>query len=116
MQSRICQLPSRVQQGVRVNPMLELTTIFTPADGSPARTITLRISDVRPDADGATWSIAVEVLGFKHDDRVRLKQVDWAQAIADAGQFVARMVNDKVENAGGGTLDPPICPTNWGKK
>lgn len=95
--------------------MFELQTIFTPTDGTPPRTITLRISDVRPDPDGATWSIAVDVLGFEYDDSVRLKQVDWAQAIVNAGQFVARMVNDKVENAGGGTLDPPICPTDWGR-
>jgi hypothetical protein len=93
-----------------------MVTTFTPADSSPPRTITLRIGDVRPDPDGHTWSIAVEILGFKHDDRVRLKQVDWAQAIADAGHFVARMVNDKLENAGGGTLDPVICPTDWGRK
>ena len=48
--------------------MLELTTTFTPADGSSPRTITLRISDVRPDPDGFTWSIAVDVLGFRYDD------------------------------------------------
>jgi len=86
--------------------MLEFITIFTPADGSPPRTITLRISDVRPDADGATWSVAVEVLGFKRDLRVRLKQVDWAHAIRNAAQFVSTMVADGVEEAGGGTLDP----------
>jgi hypothetical protein len=88
--------------------MLELTTVFTPADGSAPRTITLRIGDVRPDPDGHTWSVAVEVLGFKYDDRVRLKQVDWAYAIRDAAQFVTQMVAGKVELAGGGTLDPPI--------
>ncbi|WP_437503222.1 hypothetical protein [Sorangium sp. So ce1099] len=90
--------------------MLELTTTSTPADGSSPRTITLRISDVRPDPDGFTWSIAVDVLGFKHDDSVRLKQVDWAAAIEDAGRFIKRMVADKVELAGGGTLDPPVLP------
>ncbi|MEO5729752.1 MAG: hypothetical protein ABI134_25610 [Byssovorax sp.] len=90
--------------------MLELITKFTPADGSAPRTITLRISDVRRDSDGATWSVAVDVLGFKHDDSVRLKQVDWAHAIRDAAQFITRMVTDKVELAGGGTLDPPIHP------
>ena len=89
--------------------MLELNTTFTPADGSPPRSITLRISDVRPDADGATWSVAVDVLGFKYDDRVRLKQVDWTSAIRDAARFIARMVRDKVELAGGGTLEPSIC-------
>lgn len=90
--------------------MLELTTVFTPGDGTAPRTITLRISDVRPDPDDATWSVAVDILGFKNDDRVRLKQVDWTQAIVDAGRFIARRVNDKVEAAGGGTLNPPIHP------
>jgi hypothetical protein len=90
--------------------MLELTTRFTPADGSAARTITLRISDVRPDADGRTWSVAVEVLGFNDDGVRRLKQVDWTSAIQDAARFVARRVKDEVELAGGGTLDPPIHP------
>jgi hypothetical protein len=52
----------------------------------------------------------VDVLGFEHDDSVRLTQVDWAHAIRDAARFVARMVTDKVELAGGGTLDPPIHP------
>ncbi|WP_437615575.1 hypothetical protein WMF20_18920 [Sorangium sp. So ce834] len=90
--------------------MLELVTVFTPADGSPPRTITLRICDVRPDPDGFTWSVAVDVLGFKYDDSVRLKQVDWAAAIEHAGRFIKRMVTDKVELAGGGTLEPPILP------
>jgi hypothetical protein len=34
--------------------MFQLITTFTPADGSAPRTITLRISDVRLDPDGAT--------------------------------------------------------------
>lgn len=57
--------------------MLELVTVFTPADGSQPQTVTLRLSDVRADSDGKTLSVLVEVLGFKHDDRTRLKQVDW---------------------------------------
>jgi hypothetical protein len=92
--------------------MFELITTFTPADGSQPSTITLRISDLRRDPDG-TWSIAVDVLGFKHNDSVRLKQVDWTRAIKDAANFIARMVEDKVEHAGGGTLDPPIEPSDW---
>ena len=90
--------------------MLQCTTIFTPSDGSAPRTITLRIGDVQPDPDGATWSVAVDILGFNVDDRVRLKQVDWAHAIRDAARFVCRRVTDKVAVAGGGTLDPPIHP------
>ena len=89
--------------------MLEFTTLFTPADGSAPRTITLRIGDLRQEPDGV-WSVAVHVLGFKHDEKVRLAQVDWAQAIHDAAQFVVRRVADKVEHAGGGTLEPPIYP------
>lgn len=89
--------------------MFELIAKFTPADGSAPRTVTLRISDVRRDPDG-TWSIAVDVLGFKYDDSVRLKQVDWAHAIEDAARFVVKMVADKIELEGGGTLDPPIHP------
>lgn len=87
--------------------MLEFTALFTPADGSAPRNITLRIGDVRQEPDGL-WSVAVDVLGFKYDDRVRLKQVDWASAIEDAARFVARLATGKVEVAGGGTLDPPI--------
>ncbi len=91
--------------------MLELTTTFTPADGTEPRAITLRIGDVRPDEDGRTWSVAVEILGFKRrSDRVRLKQVDWPHAIRDAARFVSQRVTDEVELAGGGTLDPPIHP------
>ena len=91
--------------------MLELTTTFTPADGTEQRIITARISDVRPDEDGRTWSVAVEILGFKRrNDRVRLKQVDWPNAIRDAARFVSQRVTDEVELAGGGTLDPPIYP------
>lgn len=93
------------------NEMLELTTKFTPADGSKPRIITLRIGHVRADPDGQTWSVAVEVLGFeRRDDRVRLRQVDWAFAIRDAARFVSQRVTDEMELAGGGTLDPPIFP------
>lgn len=96
--------------------MLELVTVFTPADGSQLQTVTLRLSDVRADPNGKTWSVLVEVLGFKHDDRTRLKQVDWTQAISDGAQFIARVVHNKVRLAGGGTLDPPVWDTGWGKK
>ncbi len=57
-----------------------------------------------------TWSVAVDVLGFKNDESVRLKQVDWPSAIQNAAQFITGRVTDKVAHAGGGTLDPPIYP------
>ncbi len=87
--------------------MIEHTTIFTPADGSPPRTITLRISDVRPDPDHE-WSVSVEVLGFKHDLRTRLFQVDWPHAIRDAARFITDMVAGYAENLGGGTFEPDL--------
>ena len=92
--------------------MLEFTTTFTPADGSTPRPITLRISEVRP-TDAGDWSALVEVLGFEDDDSTRVYQVDWTHAIKDAVNFIARRVADKIELAGGGTLDPPIYPSDW---
>lgn len=90
--------------------MLEFTAQFTPADGASPRAITLRIGDVREDEPGK-WSIAVDVLGFQHDDRLRLPAAgDWAEAIEHAARFIAQTVNDKIETAGGGTLVPPIAP------
>jgi hypothetical protein len=91
--------------------MLELTTTFTHADGSP-RTITIRIGDVRETHGGTAnpWSAAVEILGFTNPEITRLRGRDWAEAIEDAARFAAVRVADKVEAAGGGTLDPPLLP------
>lgn len=91
--------------------MLELTAILTHADGG-SRTITLRISDVRETHRGTAnpWSAAVEILGFTNPESYRLRGRDWAEAIEDAARFAAVRVADKVEAAGGGTLDPPFWP------
>ena len=91
--------------------MLELTTTFTRADGNP-RTITIRIGDVRETHKGTAnpWSAAVEILGFTNPETSRLRGRDWAEAIEDAARFAAIRVADKVEAAGGGTLDPPFWP------
>lgn len=91
--------------------MLELTTIFTHADGS-SRTITVRIGDVRETHRGTAnpWSAAVEILGFANPEATRLRGRDWAEAIEYAAKFVAVRVADKVDAAGGGTIDPPLLP------
>jgi len=91
--------------------MLELMTTLTHADGSP-RTITIRIGDVRQTHPGTAnpWSAAVEILGFTDPETTRLRGRDWAEAIEDAARFVAVRVADKVDAAGGGTLDPPLLP------
>lgn len=91
--------------------MLELTTTLTHTDGSQ-RTITIRIGDVRETHEGTAnpWSAAVEILGFTNAETARLRGRDWAEAIEDAAKFAAVRVADKVEAAGGGTLDPPFVP------
>jgi hypothetical protein len=89
--------------------MLEFTTTLTPTDGSP-RTIKVRIGDVREMHAGTAnpWSAAVEILGFTDPEASRIRGRDWAEAIEDAARFAALRVADKVEAAGGGTLDPPL--------
>jgi hypothetical protein len=91
--------------------MLELTTMLTHADGNQ-RTITIRIGDVRETHGGTAnpWSAAVEILGFTNPESTRLRGRDWTEAIEDAAKFAAARVADKVEAAGGGTLDPPLLP------
>lgn len=89
--------------------MLEIKAQFSPANGSPSKEITLRISDVREDKPGE-WSAAVDVLGFRFNDSVRIPAADWAEAIEHSARFIAKMVNDKIETEGGGTLVPPIHP------
>lgn len=96
--------------------MLEHITTFTPADGSAPRTITLRISDALPDSDGKAWSVAIEVLGFKHDLKTRVWQVDWLYAIEAAARFLTDMVTFYAKNSGGGTFDPDIYPPVLTKK
>lgn len=91
--------------------MLEFTTTYMRADGS-RRAITIRVGDVRETHGGTAnpWSAAVEILGFATPETSRLRGRDWAEAIEDAARFAAVRVADKVEAAGGGTLDPPLLP------
>ncbi len=95
--------------------MIEHTTTFTPADGSAPRTITLRISELclHPEHE---WSVTVEVLGFKHDLKTHLYQVDWPHAVRDAARFITDMVAGYAENLGGGTFDPDLYLPSRKKK
>ncbi len=89
--------------------MLELKTRFAPANGGDPKTITVRISDVRETKEGE-WSAAIDVLGFRFNDNVRIPAADWAEAVELAARFIAQTVNNNIELEGGGTLDPPIYP------
>jgi hypothetical protein len=86
--------------------MLEFTTTFTPADGSPPRRITLRISDVRQTEGIDQWSARVDVLGFdpELDHTSRVYGADWMQAIELAARFIASECQHE------GTFDPLIIP------
>jgi hypothetical protein len=87
---------------------IEMTSTFTPRDGSTPRTITIRLGDLQKDPAG-TWSVAVDVLGFKTDDHVRIRGADWMNAIEGAATFLRALVGGKVADDGG-TLEPPLAP------
>jgi hypothetical protein len=91
--------------------MLELKATFTHVDGS-SQIIMIRIGDVRETHGGSAnpWSAAVEILGFTDPETTRIRGRDWAEAIEDGARFAAVRVADKVEAAGGGTLNPPLLP------
>lgn len=91
--------------------MLEFIMTLTHADGS-ARTITVRIGDVRRTHEGTAnpWSAAVEIHGFTNSDTSRIRGRDWAEAIEDAARFAAIRVADKADAEGGGELEPPVLP------
>lgn len=88
--------------------LVEMTSVFTPADGSEPRTITIRISDLQHDPDDR-WSVAVDVIGFKTDDRVRIKGADWLNAIEGAALFIRQLAGGKVKDDGG-TITPTLLP------
>ncbi len=87
---------------------IEMISTFSPADGSAARTITIRIGDLREEPDGL-WSVAVDVIGFETDDHVRLKGADWLNAIEGATGFLRALAGGKVKDDGG-TITPPLLP------
>lgn len=87
---------------------IEVISTLAPADGSAPRTIAIRISDLREESDG-TWSVAIDVTGFKTDDHVRLKGADWLNALESAVGFIRVLAGGKVRDYGG-TITPPLLP------
>lgn len=90
--------------------MIDLTSTFTGPDGD-ARTVTIRIGDVRETHPGTSnsWSCAVEIHGFSEPEMTRIRGRDWAESIEDAAKFAAIRATDKAE-ASGARLDPPLIP------
>ena len=98
-------MPERLRKVI----LIETTSVFKPADGSAPRTIIIRISDMRHDPDDL-WSVAVDVVGFKTDDHVRLKGADWLNAAIDGAMgFIRGLAGGKVEEDGG-TITPLLLP------
>ncbi len=88
--------------------IIEMTSQFTPADGSAPRTITIRIGDLRQDSPDV-WSVAVDVLGFKTDDHTRAYGADWLNAIEGAAILIRELAGGKVRDYGG-TMTPLLLP------
>jgi hypothetical protein len=70
--------------------------------------MTIRIGDLREDPDGL-WSVAVDVLGFKTDEHVRLKGAGWLNTIESAAGFIRQLFGGKVRDDGG-TMTPLLLP------
>jgi hypothetical protein len=87
---------------------IEMTSTFTPADGSAARTITIRITNLRQDNDDL-WSVAVGVTGFSSDDHVRIKGADWLNALEGSAAFLRALVGGLVKDDGG-SMAPVLLP------
>jgi hypothetical protein len=118
-----CQLPEgqpelheQLQPGIWDVPQelrkpmidIQMTSTFAPADGSPSRVVTIRISDLREDPDGL-WSVAVDETGFKSENHVRIKGADWLNAVEGAAAFLRALVGGRVKDDGG-TMTPSLLP------
>lgn len=89
--------------------MQELTVQFMPADGTASRPITLRIgTPVMPQEEDQDWSVSIEVQGFAEPFAKTLTGTDWAQSLEFAAKILPVVLENMVEEAGGGTLDPPF--------
>lgn len=83
--------------------MQELKAVFTPADGSPSREITLRIGD--PKQGAGEWTAKVEILGFSVPEAIEVAGADWAQATELAARSLAELLGFRVRREGG-TMEP----------
>ena len=98
----------QVPAGPRGQTFIAMDSLFTPADGSAPRTITIRVSDLQQEPDEA-WSVMVDVLGFDADDHVQIKGADWVNALEGAALFLRERVGAKVRDEGG-TMVPELLP------
>ena len=88
-----------------VTDMQTLEAKFSPDDGGPSRTITLRLGDPAPSTEMGCWGVLVEVLGFDEPFAQTIYGEDWAQAIELAAKIMPIMLEVRVDDAEG-TLEP----------
>jgi len=86
--------------------MQELNVTFTPANGDPARVLTLRIGT--PVRGERSWSALVEVLGFDKPHAATCQGEDWAQVLELSAMVLPHALEAMVREAGGGILEPPF--------
>lgn len=88
--------------------VLSVDTTFSGDDGSPPRTITLKLGV--PIATEMGWAVQIEILGFDHPYRQSIYGEDWAQAIELAAQILPIVLEEQTHEAGGGTMAPAFFP------
>jgi len=86
--------------------MEQLDVTFTPANGDPPRTITLRIGT--PVRGERSWTTCVEILGFDRPRAWTVQGEDWVQVLELSTVALPVALEGMVERAGGGTLEPPF--------
>ena len=86
--------------------MEQLDVTFTPADGTPPRTITIRIGT--PVRGERSWTARVEVVAGDDSHAWTCHGEDWAQVLELSTYNIPAYLHGIVDRAGGGTLDPPF--------
>ena len=86
--------------------MEQLDVIFTPANGAPPRTITVRIGT--PVRGERSWTARVEVLAGDDSHAWTCHGEDWAQVLELSTWNIPIYLHGIVDRAGGGTLEPPF--------
>jgi hypothetical protein len=84
--------------------MEQLDVSFTPANGEPPRTITIRIGT--PVRGERSWTARVEVLAGDDTHAWTVQGTDWVQVLELSTWSIPTYLHGIVNRAGGGTLDP----------
>lgn len=101
-------MPITENVNARNEAVIDMQTLeakFSPDDGGPSRTITLRLGDPAPSTEMGCWGVLVEVLGFDEPFAQTIYGTDWAQAIELAAKIMPIMLENYVADAEG-TLEP----------